>query len=77
LQTNFEMGNKQCLYYNMALKNNKQNTHFVSRSTQTHTHTQICNNATLPQHTLAIYTKTGRLHARSKLNKMAARCCQK
>jgi hypothetical protein len=41
LQTNFELGNNQCIYRNKSLKKDNWDTHFFSRSTHRthHTHT--------------------------------------
>jgi hypothetical protein len=34
LQTNFELGNNQCIYHNKSLKNDNLDTHLFSRSTK-------------------------------------------
>lgn len=52
LQTNFELGNNQCIYCNMAVKNNNQNTF----SLRVRAHTVTHNKVTLSLHTLAIHT---------------------
>jgi hypothetical protein len=54
LPTSFGLGNNQCIYYNVNLKNNIQDTDFSRSSTQTHSHTY--NKVTLPLHTVTFYT---------------------